>query len=62
MLVAVNQEDYMRTIMGDDRSAWRICRSQSPCGSTYGIEVDLPVQKGDLETASKMIQAASYHA
>ncbi len=43
VLVAVNQEDYMRTIMGDDRSAWRICRSQYPCGSTYGIEVDLPV-------------------
>src|SRR5216684_1119834 len=61
VLVAVNQEDYMRTIMVDDRSAWRICRSQYPCGSTYGIEVDLPVQKGDLETASKMIQAAGYH-
>lgn len=61
VLVAVNQEDYMRTIMGDDRSAWRICRSQYPCGSTYGVEVDLPVQKGDLETASKMIQAAGYH-
>ena len=51
----------MRTIMGDDRSTWRICRSQYPCGSTYGVEVDLPVQKGDLETASKMIQAAGYH-
>ena len=25
----VNQEDYMRTIMGDDRSAWRVCRSAS---------------------------------
>src|ERR1700719_1221396 len=61
VLVAVNQEDYMRTIMGDDRSTWRICRSQYPCGSTYGVEVDLPVQKGDLETASKMIQAAGYH-
>ena len=45
VLVAVNQEDYMRTIMGDDRSTWRICRSQYPCGSTYGVEVDLPVQK-----------------
>ena len=61
VLAAVNQEDYMRAIMGDDRSAWRICRSQYPCGTTYGIEVDLPVQKGDLETARKMIQAAGYH-
>lgn len=60
VLVAVNQEDYMRAIMGDDRSAWRVCRSQYPCGTTYGIEVDLPVQKGDLQTARKMIEAAGY--
>ncbi len=61
VLVAVNQEDYMRAIMGDDRSAWRVCRSQYPCGTTYGTEVDLPVQKGDLETAKKMIQEAGYN-
>ena len=30
VLTAVNQEDYMRAIMGDDHSAWRICRSQYP--------------------------------
>lgn len=51
----------MRTIMGADPSAWRVCRSQYPCGSPYGIEVDLPVQKGDLEAVRKMIQAAGYH-
>ena len=32
VMVAVNQEDYMRAIMGDDHSAWRVCRSQYPCG------------------------------
>jgi peptide/nickel transport system substrate-binding protein len=61
VLVAVNQEDYMRAIMGDDRSAWRVCRSQYPCGTTYGVEVDLPVQKGDLETAKRMIKEANYN-
>jgi len=61
VLVAVSQEDYMRAIMGDDRSAWRVCRSQYPCGTTYGAEVDLPVQKGDLETAKRMIKEASYN-
>ena len=60
VLAAVNQEDYMRAIMGDDRSAWRICRSQYPCGTTYGTEVDLPVQKGDLEAARKLIKEAAY--
>jgi peptide/nickel transport system substrate-binding protein len=60
VLAAVNQEDYMRAVMGDERSSWRICRSQYPCGTTYGAEVDLPVQKGDLETAKKMIKEAAY--
>jgi peptide/nickel transport system substrate-binding protein len=61
ILAAVNQEDYMRAIMGDDRSAWRVCRSQYPCGTTYGVEVDLPAQKGDLETAKRMIKEANYN-
>jgi peptide/nickel transport system substrate-binding protein len=61
VLTAVNQEDYMRAIMGDDRSAWRICRSQYPCGSEYGTEVDLPVQQGDLATAKQMVGDAGYN-
>jgi peptide/nickel transport system substrate-binding protein len=60
VLTAVNQEDYMRAIMGSDRSAWRLCRSQYPCGTTYGVEVDLPVQQGDVEAAKKMIREAGY--
>jgi peptide/nickel transport system substrate-binding protein len=61
VMAAVNQEDYMRAIMGDDQSAWQICRSQFPCGTTYGTQVDLPVQKGDLEAAKKMIKEAGYN-
>jgi peptide/nickel transport system substrate-binding protein len=61
VLTAVNQEDYMRAIMANDHSAWQVCRSQYPCGTTYGTEVDLPVQKGDIETAKKMIKEASYN-
>ena len=61
VMAAVNQEDYMRAIMGDDHAAWQICRSQYPCGTTYGTQVDLPVQKGDLEAAKKMIKEAGYN-
>ncbi len=61
VMVAVNQEDYMRAIMGDDHSAWRVCRSQYPCGTTYGTEVDLPVERGDLAAAKKLIQEAGYN-
>jgi peptide/nickel transport system substrate-binding protein len=60
VLAAVKQEDYMRAIMGDDRSAWRVCRSQYPCGTAYGVEVDLPVQQGDVATAAKMVKEAGY--
>ena len=58
--MAVNQEDYMTAIMGTDRANWQLCRSQFPCGTTYGVETDLPVQKGDLETARRMVREAGY--
>jgi len=60
VMAAVNQEDYMRAITGNDPSLWNICRSQFPCGTTYGSEVNMPVQKGDLEAAMKMIKEAGY--
>jgi len=60
VLAAVNQEDYMRAITGDGVAEWHACRSQYPCGTTYGSEVNLPVQKGDLEAARRMIKDAGY--
>src|SRR5262249_27499301 len=60
VLTAVNQEDYMRAIMRDDPSAWRVCRSQYPSGTPYGADVGLPVQKPDLEAAHEMISEAGY--
>lgn len=60
--VAVNQEDYMASIMGGDRSGWSICRSQFPCGTTYGTEVGLKdVQSGNLELARKMVRESGYN-
>ena len=61
VLTAVNQKDYMRAIMGEAASGWTVCRSQYPCGTTYGVEVDLPVQKGDLEAAKKMVKESGYN-
>jgi peptide/nickel transport system substrate-binding protein len=61
VLTAVNQEDYMGAITGNDPSAWRSCRSQFPCGTTYGSEVSLPVQKGDIASAKAMIKEAGYN-
>ncbi|HET7881818.1 MAG TPA: ABC transporter substrate-binding protein [Acetobacteraceae bacterium] len=60
VMAAVNQDDYMRAITGDGLVEWRACRSQFPCGTEYGREVDLPVQKGDLEAAKRLIKEAGY--
>jgi peptide/nickel transport system substrate-binding protein len=60
VLTAVNQADYMGAITGNDSSEWRVCKSQFPCGTIYGTEVNLPVQQGDLETARKLIKEAGY--
>jgi peptide/nickel transport system substrate-binding protein len=60
VLTAVNQEDYMRAVTGNDPSAFRTCKSQFPCATTYGTEISAPVMQGDLETAKTMIKAAAY--
>ena len=60
VLTAVNQEDYMGAITGNDPTSWQVCRSQFPCGTTYGSQVDMPVQKGDIELAKAMIRQAGY--
>lgn len=60
ILTAVNQEDYMRAITGNDPSLWNVCRSQFPCGTTYGTEVNMPVQQGDLEAAKRLIKESKY--
>jgi peptide/nickel transport system substrate-binding protein len=39
---------------------WRICRSQYPCGTTYGVETTEPVQAGDIKRAQAMLKEAGY--
>ncbi len=38
VMVAVNQEDYMRAIMGDGHSAWRVCRSHIPAARPMALK------------------------
>ncbi|MCC6716482.1 MAG: ABC transporter substrate-binding protein [Acetobacteraceae bacterium] len=59
--MGVKQEDYMTAIMGTDHSLWETCRSQYPCGTTYGVETDLPVLRGKLEEARKMVRESGYN-
>ncbi len=61
IMMGVNQADYMTAIMGNNKDAWQTCYSQFPCGTTYGVEADLPVQKGNLEAARKMVAESGYN-
>ena len=58
--VAVNQEDYMSAVTGNDPSAYQVCRSQYPCGTTYGTQGGPPLMSGDIAAAKAMIKEAGY--
>ncbi|HET6608315.1 MAG TPA: ABC transporter substrate-binding protein, partial [Rhodopila sp.] len=60
MLVAVNQDDYMRAVTGNDTSLYQVCRSQYPCGTAYGVEVKGDNQSGDIAKAKAMIKESGY--
>lgn len=61
VFVAVNQEDYMRAVTGDDASLWQVCKSQFPCGTTYGVQTQMPVETGDIAAAKAMLKEAGYN-
>jgi peptide/nickel transport system substrate-binding protein len=60
MLVAVNQDDYMRAVTGNDPSLYQVCRSQYPCGTAYGVEVKGDNQSGDIAKAKALIKESGY--
>ena len=61
--LAVNQEDYMRSTLGDDRSVWRTCHSLFPCGTPYGVEnlSELNAPPRNLDRARAALQASGYN-
>jgi peptide/nickel transport system substrate-binding protein len=59
-LVAVNQDDYMRAVTGNDTSLYQVCRSQYPCGTAYGVEVKGDNQSGDIAKAKALIKESGY--
>lgn len=61
MMIAVNQDDYMRAVTGNDPSLFQICRSQYPCGTTYGTQITgTDAMTGDVAKAKAMIKEAGY--
>ncbi len=60
VMIAVNQDDYMRAVTGNDPALYQTCRSQYPCGTTYGTEIKGDNQTGDIAKAKAMIKEAGY--
>jgi peptide/nickel transport system substrate-binding protein len=60
VLLAVNQEDYMRATFGDDQSLWSVCRSQFPCGTVYETQDDGVWMKADVNAGREALKAAGY--
>jgi peptide/nickel transport system substrate-binding protein len=60
VLMAVNQEDYMRATFGDDSSLWKVCRSQFPCDTPYETQDNGKWLKADLSAARAALKEAGY--
>ena len=60
VLMAVNQEDYMRATFGDDTSLWKVCRSQFPCDTPYEMQDNGKWMKADLNAARAALKEAGY--
>ncbi|NMJ42791.1 ABC transporter substrate-binding protein [Roseomonas sp. JC162] len=62
LLLALNQEDYLRGVTGNDPSAYRVCASMWPCGTPYESTTGNASLTGprDLERVKGMIRDAGY--
>jgi len=61
VLMAVNQEDYMRAANGDDPALWRVCKSLFACGTPYSDEAaGQQLMRGDAKAARAMLAEAGY--
>jgi peptide/nickel transport system substrate-binding protein len=60
--LAVDQDEYMRATLGDDRNVWRQCRSLFPCGTPLGTEDLSPLNAAprSLDRARAALQASNY--
>jgi len=60
ILTAVNQQDYMGAVTANDPTLYQVCRSQFPCGTTYGSQVTGSAMSGNLDAARAMLKEAGY--
>ena len=61
VLMAMNQNDYMASIAGNDASAFNTCKAMFPCRTTYGQEIGASLMPADLAKARAALKAAGYN-
>jgi peptide/nickel transport system substrate-binding protein len=62
VLSALNQDDYMQSIMGADKDSYRDCYAMFPCGMPGVKELGTGLMRGphDLDKARAAVKAAGY--
>ncbi|MCB4820841.1 ABC transporter substrate-binding protein [Roseicella aerolata] len=62
LLHAINQEDYVQAVTGNDPEAWKTCHSMWPCGTPYGTTTGGEALAGPRDPARvrRMLQEAGY--
>jgi peptide/nickel transport system substrate-binding protein len=62
LLSAINQEDYLRGVTGNDPDTFRTCHSMWPCGTPYESRTGAEPLTGprDLDRVRRMIKEAGY--
>lgn len=60
VLMAVNQEDYMRAAIGDDPAMWSVSRSLWPKGTPYFKDEGGKLMKNSLDAARAALKEAGY--
>ena len=63
LLGAVNQDDYLRGVTGNDPSSLRLCPSMWPCGTPYESATGNELLRGprDLDRVRTELRAAGYN-
>jgi peptide/nickel transport system substrate-binding protein len=62
LLLAVNQDDYLRAVTGNDVEAFKLCPSMWPCGTPYESRTGAAPLEGrrDLDRARAALREAGY--
>ncbi len=60
VLVAVNQDDYMRAVTGGDTTAYQECKALFPCGTPFGTQIGASAMQGDLNAGRRLLKETGY--